>query len=399
MNKIYHIAKKNILLRFSSRSFLIFFLLLPVLFTFVLSSALAGLDDPRRTLLLTVEEETQLTASLVAKLESSALIRLEQLPRAEAEQALADESAPAWLIIPAGTTTAVQAGEQMALQLRKLPNNTDADALERTVTAVASRASLPLTIARNSVRAAELVDPFAEQAARTAYFDEARQNAEQVLDDQPQRLVVNQPATADGQASASGNVAQQSAGQMVTWVFITLLGAAVLFVMERQEGTLRRLLTTPTNKAIFFAGMMSGELVLGLVQMGILIGVGAIFLGVTWGNDPLALLLLLVSFALASVSLGTLLGVLSKTENQARNLSIMAGMTMALLGGCWWPLELFPEWMRTAVYVFPTTWAMTGLMDLLVRNAGVADVALNTAVLLGYALVFGLLGVWRMRFE
>ncbi|MCA9982458.1 MAG: ABC transporter permease, partial [Anaerolineales bacterium] len=83
----------------------------------------------------------------------------------------------------------------------------------------------------------------------------------------------------------------------------------------------------------------------------------------------------------------------------ARNLSIMVGMTMGMLGGCWWPLELFPEWMRTAVHIFPTTWAMNGLMDLLIRNAGVADVALNTAVLLGYALVFGLIGVWRMRFE
>ncbi|MCA9981513.1 MAG: hypothetical protein KDD89_11780, partial [Anaerolineales bacterium] len=80
MNRIYQIARKNILLRFSSRSFLIFFLLLPILFTFVLSNALAGVDDPRRPLLLTVEEQTALTDNLVAELENSALVRLEQLP-------------------------------------------------------------------------------------------------------------------------------------------------------------------------------------------------------------------------------------------------------------------------------------------------------------------------------
>ncbi len=399
MTRIYHIARKNILLRFSSRSFLIFFLLLPILFTFVLSSALDGVGNSRRPLLLTVEEETPLTVNLLAELEADETLELVRLPFEAAAQALMDEEATAWLIIPAGTTTAVEQGQSVALPLRKLPNNSNADALERTITAVVSRASLPLSVARNSVQAAEMFEPFPDEAARTAYFATAQQDAGQLLADQPTRFIVTHPPTADGQTGQYDNTAQQSAGQMITWVFITLLGASVLFVMEREEGTLRRLLTTPTSQAIFFAGMMSGELVLGLVQMAILIGVGAVFLGVSWGSDPLALWSLLLAFSLAGVSLGTFLGVVSKTESQARNLSIMAGMTMALLGGCWWPLELFPAGLRTAVHIFPTTWAMNGLMDLLVRNAGLAEVVLPTAVLLGYALLFGVLGVWRMRFE
>jgi ABC-2 type transport system permease protein len=74
-------------------------------------------------------------------------------------------------------------------------------------------------------------------------------------------------------------------------------------------------------------------------------------------------------------------------------------MVMALLGGCWWPLELFPEGLQQAVRVLPTTWAMDGLTDLTMRGGGLADVWLNAAVLVGFAAVFLAIGIWRFRYE
>ena len=48
--------------------------------------------------------------------------------------------------------------------------------------------------------------------------------------------------------------ANSSAGQMITWVFIPLIGISSAFAYERQRGTLRRLLTTPTNKGYLPCG-------------------------------------------------------------------------------------------------------------------------------------------------
>jgi ABC-2 type transport system permease protein len=77
----------------------------------------------------------------------------------------------------------------------------------------------------------------------------------------------------------------------------------------------------------------------------------------------------------------------------------MAGMVMALLGGCWYPLELFPKAMQTIVQVLPTTWAMRGLLNIVLRGQGLASVLLPAAVLLGFALVFFGIGVARFRYE
>ena len=94
-----------------------------------------------------------------------------------------------------------------------------------------------------------------------------------------------------------------------------------------------------------------------------------------------------------------MMGTFIKTEGQANGLSIMAGMVMALLGGCWYPLELFPAAVQNIVKIFPTTWAMQGLLDLVLRGGGLVDILPESAVLLGFAGVFFTIGVMRFRYE
>ncbi len=193
--------------------------------------------------------------------------------------------------------------------------------------------------------------------------------------------------------------AQASAGQMVTWVLIPLLGIASLFTFERLAGTLRRLLVTPTRKSTYLLGTLSAQLIMGLIQIGLLVGFGMLVLGVDYGSSPLGLIILMVAFALSGVALGTLMGTFTRTDSQANNLSIMLGMSMALLGGCWWPMELFPETVQTVVKVLPTTWAMQGLTDLIMRNQGVEGILLESGVLVAFAALFFVVGVRRFRFE
>lgn len=186
---------------------------------------------------------------------------------------------------------------------------------------------------------------------------------------------------------------------MITWVFVPLLGASGLFAMERVLGTLRRLMTTPTRKSTFLLGAIGSQYGMALVQMALLVLFGVLIMHVPWGRDPVALIVILASFGLAGVALGTALGTFIKTESQANNLSIMLGMSMALLGGCWWPMELFPTTMQQIVKVLPTTWAMSALTDITMRGQGLVDILPEAAVLLAFAAVFFLVGLWRFRYE
>ncbi len=161
---------------------------------------------------------------------------------------------------------------------------------------------------------------------------------------------------------------------MITWVFIPLIGISAAFAYERQLGTLRRLMTTPTSKGTYLLGSILGNVFWALVQMTLLVTFGGLVMKVNWADNPAALAVMMTASALAAAALGTMLGTFVKTDSQASGLSIMLGMVMALLGGCWYPIELFPQVVRTIVKVLPTTWAMQGMLDILLRGQGVVGI-------------------------
>jgi ABC-2 type transport system permease protein len=240
------------------------------------------------------------------------------------------------------------------------------------------------------------VKPFANETAKQTYFDASLKSAQTLLADAPDRVTVTKPVVEGTKYSPA---AQASTGQLITWVFIPLLGISALYAFERQQGTLRRLLTTPTSRATFLLGTIGGQLAIALFQMALLVVFGTVVMKLNWGQSPVALALMLFCFGLAAAALGTMLGTFVRSEGQASGVSILLGMVMALLGGCWYPIELFPPAVRTVVNVLPTTWAMQGLSNLVVRGQGLEGVWLEASVLLGFAAVFFVVGVWRFKFE
>ena len=161
---------------------------------------------------------------------------------------------------------------------------------------------------------------------------------------------------------------------------------------------MRRLLTTPTRKTTYLFGTILGQVLTALLQLAILILFSALVLKVHWGN-LLALTLVLVAFTICASALGTMVGTFVKSEGQANGISILIGMVMAMMGGCWYPIELFPQAVRAAAKVLPTTWAMQGTLDVALRGQPVSGITLEVLVLLAFALVFFVIGVWRFKYE
>lgn len=400
MRKIFAIAFKDALVRFASRSEILFFLVLPLTFTVLIGGATGGSGDNRLPVLLVDDDQGALAAELTTALAASDAVRLVPQTRIAAEQSFTGDDYSALVTIPAGFTAALQAGQPAALDVRTLPDSLDALAAEQAIRAAADQIGQALQVAAGSVAEAERAQPFASDADRAAYFAAALAQAQAAFAAAPSRLTVTQATQLDdGRFTAQDARGQASAGQLITWVLIPLLGTSALFAYERERGTLRRLITTPTSRATYLLGVIGGQFTLAFLQMLLLVIFGSLVMQVNWGQDPAALVVMLVTFGLAATALGTLLGTFIKTEAQANGLSIMLGMVMALLGGCWYPAEIFPEAARLAARVLPTTWAMQGLSDLVLRGQGLEQVLPEAGVLLGFAAVFLAVGVWRFRYE
>ncbi len=399
MKKIFAIAWKDAVIRFASASELLFFIILPLVFTFLLAGGTpSGNPENNRIRLVVVDEaNTSISQELIAELENSTAAYPEVMSLADAEEEFNARRVSALLIIPAGLDLSAIQNGTAELDFRQQPNDMDGIIVQRAIQTALRRVSSSVNAAKMAVDEAKLKREFESAKAEQAYFEEALALAKDMQADTPKRITVREGSTPD-QVEYDPR-ANSSAGQLVTWVFIPLFGISALFAYERQQGTLRRLLTTPTSKAVFLLGTISGQVVMALIQMSLLILFGMFALNLQWGNQPLALFVLLTCAALAGGAIGTTMGTFIKSESQASGLSIMAGMVMALLGGCWYPLELFPAAAQNIVKILPTTWAMQGLLDIVLRGGGLVDILPESAVLLGFAGMFFTIGVMRFRYE
>ena len=179
-------------------------------------------------------------------------------------------------------------------------------------------------------------------------------------------------------------------GTMVMFTLLVLLtSGALLLVVEREQGLLRRLASTPVRPASIVAGKWMARMALGLVQLAFGMLVGSLLFGMEWGASIAMVGLVLVAWAGFSASLGLLLANIARNRAQMLGIGILGTMGLAALGGCWWPIEITPQWMRTLALCLPTGWAMDALHKLVNFGYGPAAAAPHLAALIAGALICG----------
>jgi len=99
----------------------------------------------------------------------------------------------------------------------------------------------------------------------------------------------------------------------------------------------------------------------------------------------------------AGTAFGLVVAGLAASREAVLPIGSIVIVTMAAVGGCWWPIDLEPRWMRSVAQAFPTTWAMAAYNDLMIRRQAIAAALRPTAVLLSYGALYLAAGVWLFR--
>lgn len=189
-------------------------------------------------------------------------------------------------------------------------------------------------------------------------------------------------------------------GTMVMFTLTLLLtSGAVLLMIERKEGLLRRLASSPLDRRSIFLGKWGGRLLLGIIQIGFAMIIGTVLFHVGWGPHLPMLLLVLLFYGGLAAALGILLGSIARSEGQAVGLGVLTSNVFAALGGCWWPIEVTPPWMQKLSLAFPTGWAMNALHKLVSFGAPSESVLPHLAVFSLAILVAGWAAVRAFRFQ
>ena len=205
---------------------------------------------------------------------------------------------------------------------------------------------------------------------------------------------------------AAGRVAEPPSGfqqavpgTMVMFTLLVLLtSGAVMLVIERRDGLLRRVASTPLPRAGVVAGKWGSRMALGLVQIAFAMAVGTAFFAVDWGPDLWMVGLVLLGWASLCAGLAILSGNLARTEGQAVGLGVFAANLLAALGGCWWPIEVTPGWAQRLALGLPTGWTMDALHRLMSFQAGALAALPHLVALVVAALIVGWIATRTFRY-
>ena len=186
-------------------------------------------------------------------------------------------------------------------------------------------------------------------------------------------------------------------GYLTMFVFFAAALSAEAIARERRDRTLERLLTNGARREAIILGKFGGSAFRGVLQLAVMWGVGVLAFRIDLGASPGAVILVSVLMALASAAFGVMLASFVSDVRAASMVGVLVSLTLAPLGGCWWPLFITPEWMQSLAKLTPHGWANTGFNKLMLFGAQFGDVTQEMWALAAFGAAFLAVAVWRFR--
>jgi ABC-2 type transport system permease protein len=405
MKKLLLIGIKDLKLVFRDRAALIFMLLAPFLLTIGMgfvtgrfSGSSSGLSDI--PVVIVNRDNEQLGNALADVFSSEELADLME-PSASADPEAArhlidDDQAAAAIIIPEGFTRSIipaegkmfdanySQPESVKIEVYTNPSRpTSAGVVKAIVDEFVSRVEEGRTSGMTSIfqlmASGVLTPENAESEARQLF---------QSVDESESTALTLKKNQAGAEAIEFDILAYMAPGMALLFLMYTVSYGGRSILAERSQGTLPRMLVSPTNASQILGGKVLGIFLTGVAQVGILILASSIFFGVKWG-DAAGVIALILAAVFGATGWGMLVTALARTPAQVGSIGSALMLIFGILGGSFINLDQMPPLVKTLSKITPNAWGLDGFTTL-----GLGGTLPNlrepiTALLIMGAVLFG----------
>jgi ABC-2 type transport system permease protein len=402
LKHIWFYALKDLRLFATDRLALFFAILFPFLFVVIFSFILSGVggEDQRLELHLATQEAAGgLSYQIIGAVETRDDSQLKPgEPKIvwdrdydQARQAVEDKELEGFLAFPADFTEGVMTGGGAQLEVIA-----DAEAINTRAALNGLAQAIASRVGAQRVAASATIELLVGQGLATpGDIGQTIQRLFSAQDAGKSLLEFNTETVGEVEAENPSNYVIP--GYLVMFVFFTAALSAERIVRERQNHTLERLLASSVRRESILGGTFLGTATKGLIQIAIFWVIGILVFKIDLGLSPAATIILSILVIIMSSAFGMMLATLVRTERSAGSIGVLVSLVLAPLGGCWWPLFILPKWMQALAKITPHGWANTGFNKLMVFGADFGAVVPEMLALVGFAVVFGIIAVWRFR--
>lgn len=399
MRKILQIGWKDLTVIFRDRAALILMLGAPFLLTLgmgLVTGRLSGGSGALEAIPVVIvnQDSGELSQSLVELLTSENLGGLLKpsaaAAPAEARRQVEDDQVSAAVIIPAGFTASIlpdasgKTGNVVSIEVYANPARPIGAGVVQSIVAgflsqvetgqVGGQVTAEQLMQSGRADGLQAMHVAIETGTRLAQDLQASQLITLQLD---QKAASEQPQSFDLMLFLAPGMA------MLFLMYTVSLGGRSLLT-ERRDGTLARLLSTPTANGQVLIGKVAGVYLIGAVQMFILIGASFLLFQLRWG-DPIGVVVLVLAVVAGATGWGMLLASVARTPGQVSSIGMAMMLLFGLLGGSFFGGTL-PGTLETISKITPNAWGQKGF-TILALGGGLEDLWPTIAGLLVMAII------------
>jgi ABC-2 type transport system permease protein len=158
-------------------------------------------------------------------------------------------------------------------------------------------------------------------------------------------------------------LAYMAPGMALMFLMFTVSNGGRTLLSEQAQGTLPRLLVSPTSTRQILGGKVFGIFLTGTAQVLILILASTLLFQLQWG-DPLAVLVLVLAAVAGAVGWGLVITALARTPGQVSTVGSAIMLIFGILGSGFLNLAAMPVWFQTLAKISPNAWGLDGFTTL-----------------------------------
>jgi ABC-2 type transport system permease protein len=209
----------------------------------------------------------------------------------------------------------------------------------------------------------------------------------------PYELVVHRRYNPAGETSF--NIVPALLGIIITMTMVMITSIALTREIER--GTMENLLSTPVRPIEVMVGKTTPYIFVGAAQVAIVLGVGTFLFQIPFAGSLMAFLAAVVLFIFTNLMLGYLISTAARTQMQAMQMTFFVFLPTILLSGFMFPFRAMPWWAQGLGECLPITHFLRIVREIVLKGAGVADIAGDLWPLAVILVALSTLALMRFR--
>ena len=238
------------------------------------------------------------------------------------------------------------------------------------------------------------------QVLKTLYFSINEKPLPDTLENEMlnNRMVINEvPLSRDGSKNEPNAAQHNVPAWTIFAMFFVVLSLGGSVVREKLNGSFIRLRTLPTNYFIALLSKQITYLFVTLIQAAVIFSMGIWFfpiIGLPALNIPTDIAGLVVVTLICgwcAVSYAICVGVFAQTQEQANGFGAISIVILSVIGGLMVPSFAMPDSFKTIRKISPLHWCMQAYSALFLEGAKLGDVLINIIPLLVITLILQLL--------